>query len=770
MNTTLVRRVALAGLAACLVAMSGCNGCGSGSSTAPVIRPRDTFMLAYVTGNNGTIHVRNSDDGLDWIESSGPGGNAISGVGAAASVDAVGVNRLVAYRGGNGKLRMRFSLGTETWESLEREFPDQNFFSEPAAMHADGTKWLLSTTDGQGHAAFSMFDASNLQFVSQTPSGLPGNFRNDMPGRTPALARIGTRVIAAWPRFNANGSGPVALQVVHGTLNAGAVQWERGSTPALATAGLDTVVAGPALAQDGTRFYAAIIRKSNINEIRRLFVWESQDGLNWQPQSDIDIPSPGSNPKVGIAARPDGSMAVIVLGDTDHFFLRRGNAWNGLSLGNVFGTDDAREDFALVAAGRQRVPIFVNRASTASSHDGTEQRPFLTIAEGLAAARPGDSVVIQDNGLYSESQLRVPRGVTLRASSTALMPVIRGANSVPLLMIERNVTLRGLQLDGGQNIVAVDLGTAFQGQAGHGTASAVTIEDCKIAGGRQGAIKITSPDTLAFGDGNARIFSLVIRRNWFDNNFGGNIVSEVTGPATGTLALSLDISDNVLHGTDGIRLQARGRGSAAQPARTFYTGRVFNNLIFGGGTGLSLDALDGGEVGRMDDPVAVRHNTISGSTVNAVVAEAHDNNSRVRVALTANIIANSARAGYLEFSARTTPSEVRNNVFFQNGQGHVVTPTVAVTTAAGLNGAPVNGLNNLVADPRFEVGSFRFSIVQINSGEGNFFLRQGGQTPSPAVDAGPNSATAAGLANRSTRTDYTSDTGVVDVGFHYWNP
>ena len=759
----------MGGLAAALIATSACNGCGPGTP-APVIRARDTFMLAYVTGNDGAIHVRNSDDGLDWIESAGPGGNATGGVGAAASVDAVGASRLIAYRGANGKLRMRFGLGTGTWESQDSEFPEQSFFSQPAAIHADGNKWLLSTTDSQGRAALIMFDASTRQFVNQTPTAVPGDFENSTPARTPALARIGTRVIAAWPRFTANGSGPTALQFVRGTLAGGSVQWEQGAHPALAAAGLDTVVSGPALTQDGTRFYAAVIRKSNVNEIRRLFVFESSDGILWNRHSDVDISSPGSNPRVGIAARPDGSMAVIVLGDTNHFFLNRGNGWNGISVANVFGTDNARDDFALVSVGQQRVPIFVNRSSTATPHDGTEQRPFLTIAGALAVARPGDSVVIQDNGPYPESQLRVPKGVTLRSSSNSSMAVITGTTNVPLLTVERNVTLRGLQLDGGQNIVAVDLGTVLEGQVGNGTVSSVTIEDCKVAGGGQGAIKVTSPNTLGFGNGNVRIFSLIIRRNWFDNNLGGHIVSEVTGPDAGTLALSLDIRDNVMNRSDGIRLQARGRGPAAQPARTFYTGRVFNNLIFTANTGITLDALDGGEVGRMEDPLAIRSNTVNGSTVNGIAAEAHDNNSRVRIALTANIVANSTRAGFLEFSTRTEPSEVRNNLFFQNGQGHVVTTTVTVTTVGGLNGAPVNGSNNLVADPRFEVGSFRFSNAQINSGEGNFFLRQGAQNPSPAVDAGPNSATDAALANRSTRTDYVSDTGVVDIGFHYRNP
>jgi hypothetical protein len=274
---------------------------------------------------------------------------------------------------------------------------------------------------------------------------------------------------------------------------------------------------------------------------------------------------------------------------------------------------------------------------------------------------------------------------------------------------------------------------------------------------------------LAFGNGNARTFSLIVRRNWFDNNFGDAIRSEVTGPDTGTLAMSVDVSDNVMN-RSGIHLQARGRGPAAQPVRTFYTGRLFNNLIFSAVNGILLDALDGGEVGRMEDPLAIRHNTIDGSTVNGITADAQDNNSRVRIALTANIIANSARAGFLEFRARTEPSEVRSNLFFGNAQGHVVTTTATATTAGALNGAPFNGSSNVVADPRFEVGSFRFSINQINSGEGNFFLNQGAQNPSPAVNAGPISATDAEMASRSTRTDYAPDTGLVDIGFHYRNP
>ena len=38
---------------------------------------------------------------------------------------------------------------------------------------------------------------------------------------------------------------------------------------------------------------------------------------------------------------------------------------------------------------------------------------------------------------------------------------------------------------------------------------------------------------------------------------------------------------------------------------------------------------------------------------------------------------------------------------------------------------------------------------------------------SPAVDAANIAAIDADLNDRTTRTDYTFDTGIVDIGFHY---
>lgn len=72
------------------------------------------------------------------------------------------------------------------------------------------------------------------------------------------------------------------------------------------------------------------------------------------------------------------------------------------------------------------------------------------------------------------------------------------------------------------------------------------------------------------------------------------------------------------------------------------------------------------------------------------------------------------------------------------------------------------GTHNLAVDPRFVVGPL-----------GGYYLSQtaaGQPQTSPAVDAGHALATVLGLAAAHTRSDQGTDTGVVDLGFHYGAP
>ena len=63
-----------------------------------------------------------------------------------------------------------------------------------------------------------------------------------------------------------------------------------------------------------------------------------------------------------------------------------------------------------------------------------------------------------------------------------------------------------------------------------------------------------------------------------------------------------------------------------------------------------------------------------------------------------------------------------------------------------------DGEGNFSEDPMFITGSL-----------GDYYL----DPNSPCVDAGSRSSDEAGLSDRTTQTDGTPDTGIVDMGYHY---
>jgi len=69
------------------------------------------------------------------------------------------------------------------------------------------------------------------------------------------------------------------------------------------------------------------------------------------------------------------------------------------------------------------------------------------------------------------------------------------------------------------------------------------------------------------------------------------------------------------------------------------------------------------------------------------------------------------------------------------------------------------GTGNISADPLFVSGSL-----------GNYYLSQvpaGNSRNSPCVDSGSNIAEYLGMDGLTTRIDNTSDSGIVDMGYHY---
>jgi hypothetical protein len=154
------------------------------------------------------------------------------------------------------------------------------------------------------------------------------------------------------------------------------VQWQQAYAGAFDEPGFSPVKLGPVLAHDGTRFFTGMVRQENGSDTHRLFVYRSDDGVTWQPETSHGVPVDGTAPKLRLAVRGNGTMVAAVFGDTTSVLLRRSNVWTGLNLGNVFGDDplpDA-DNFALITAGQPRVPLFVNQTST--GQEDAQSRPF----------------------------------------------------------------------------------------------------------------------------------------------------------------------------------------------------------------------------------------------------------------------------------------------------------------------------------------------------------------------------------------------------------
>src|SRR5690606_10049599 len=103
----------------------------------------------------------------------------------------------------------------------------------------------------------------------------------------------------------------------------------------------------------------------------------------------------------------------------------------------------------------------------------------------------------------------------------------------------------------------------------------------------------------SYGNGNRRVFRIRANGNRISNNSGTGILSAIEGPQTGEFQASLDIRDNALEGNfTGMSFGMDGNGpNTGGFIRASYAGRVLNNLIIDGNSGIALDAVDGGRVG-----------------------------------------------------------------------------------------------------------------------------------------------------------------------------
>ncbi len=739
-------------------------------TTGPIIGPNDTYMFSYID-SGGIIRVRWSQDGWRWEDGDVQTGSIHdSGVGSASIVDNVGLVRWLAYPDFSGRLVLHAAIGAVFDSSGGNSFPSVRTRGAPTMSAITGGNWVVATMGGNLNqaAVFNLFDSSN-NLTDITPTN-PAAIQNNLLVRPPQIISRGGTLVAAWMRWQAVGTlrVPVDIRVLRGTDAAGAINWQGSSLFTNTEPGFSVALTDPALTHNGSEFLLGVIRRENGGNDEHLFIYQSSDAVTWTLSDQLEVPF-GTGTTVRMAAHSNEKMFVGVNGSGSASFFRKWKGqWEPVRGANVFGTQTPDWfRFSVIAAGRPRPDIHVD-GNVATSGNGSIANPYKTIFEATTRAKRGDRILVAATSDYNEN-VTLPQGVTLEGQNGTPNIIVTGFG--PAVTAEgdnyiKNVDI--LNLADFSAGVLVDLDTALDGLEGNGSAAYLDVEDSEIATRNWGVV-IESGTGLSFGQNNLRVFRPRIRHNIIRGHATG-IKVEVNGPSEGSLQVPLEAYDNLLDGnSNGIWLKIIGGGpNVGGFAQASLTGRIRNNLIIDGDNGILLDAENGGTI-----LTPLFFNTIARNNQHNIICSADpgpNGQSRVSTRLSCNIITDAGQFGFIEFTDRCNPSIVTNNVFFGNTWGHYDNfPAIPLTTAAQIN-ATTGGSGNIVADPLFEQGGFRWRN-SINFGApGDFFLTQiGGGTVSPAVDlcSGPFTVIDNELDGLSTRTDYSRDTDPPDAGFHY---
>ncbi len=412
--------------------------------------------------------------------------------------------------------------------------------------------------------------------------------------------------------------------------------------------------------------------------------------------------------------------------------------------------------------------VYVNMLNLSGPWDGSEAHPYKTIQEGINNAKSGDRVLVMDNAYFENVTLKA--GVDLESWKGT--PKLAGTLTAPTILAKGDNAIVGLMIRGGTAGIKVEPGALLKTE----DKIPILIKDCEIFETHR-AIEVVTPTNLAFASTQRKSLYVTVDHNWIRNINGDGLHIELNGPKTGELQISLRVEENVFQGPffAGINLVAKGQGKNPDGfVRALYAGIIGNNLIFGGKNGMRFQ---GNNLG--DASVMVFNNTIVNNIAHGITAGANsgpDGPGSAHPDVINNIIAGNKGYGYQELTSFSSAEEMSSNLFYQNTMGHYADNETnkIINSQAGLNQPIVNnmvvflsGSGNLIGNPQFVAGTFPWMGATNTKGPHVFFLKQSGSAKSPAVNAGKGSAKEAQLSARTTRTDFTFDSGVVDIGFHY---
>jgi parallel beta-helix repeat protein len=429
---------------------------------------------------------------------------------------------------------------------------------------------------------------------------------------------------------------------------------------------------------------------------------------------------------------------------------------------------------------------------------------YASVNAALAAAGPGDTVAVME-GSYRE---RVVVGAGVRLTGAGPLTVLDGGGSGPVVAIDdpsagSDTQVSALKITGGRAAEGAGIriaggaspvlsGLVVQGNEGTDTSSkggGLYLGPGSAATIRASAIYSNTSGTgggLYLDAADARLEGVTVAFNRADLNggglhAGGGAVTVVTSTflansATGNggglhLAGGSPVIDAVV--VAGFNAALSGGGVAidggaatlrhsrvisntagAVGGGVFVTGgaapTLFNdvlaqNLAVGAGAGVGID---GGSDGSLSYSTIVANRGLSGGNGDGIYLFGSGTNPTIR----GNIIVGNSygvRGPTVGRGGLVPNPTLDHNDVWNNGRGDLV--GVNIESSAGAPGS-------IAADPLLvDSRGFPYALSQPAAGQ---------DALSPAVDAGGETASAAGLAARTTRTDGVIDGGAVDLGFH----
>ena len=331
----------------CIVA-AGCRDCNG-------IESKESFMLVYVDTNEH-IRVRYSDDGLSWSLGNLEGATDDAGVGATASLDGVGMTRVIAHTGGVSRLRLRWGVGPANWDASDRDVDDVQRVAA-SITYADSNLLLVTGLGQTNGVSVYSYESTSRQVVDRTPTGLSG-LVNQYARHIQIFNHDGL-LLVGFLRYSGYGSqgSPVGVELIVGTSTHSApVNWTQAIQFTNTEPGYSGVVSGPCFSHDTAKVYMGVVRQSTASSTYKLFIYSSTDGITWQLHDSMDQIPFVDEVQVRIAVQSSKKVVAGFMGGQGTHAVYRKNtdgSWTRIPDGSLFGSDTPSfVPFALISAGR----------------------------------------------------------------------------------------------------------------------------------------------------------------------------------------------------------------------------------------------------------------------------------------------------------------------------------------------------------------------------------------------------------------------------------